>query len=201
MRLINESAYDTQAIRKVINIAMRKTYGLSPNIPNRVKDMHVLVKHSRTASPRGTFDRSIPLRLIVRPPRLNGSEFIPLLRQQHGGAQKEEHLDDAPGRVLGALCYQMFCRIMRQPMPWHEALFRVAEFKVPVFLPLRITKSESVEKPVRDIVAERHARVLLLEKGWQRKLKLAQTKIKNLRIKRRYYEKKMATRTSNEEEH
>lgn len=52
---------------------------------------------------------------------------------------------------------------------------------------------EIPSKPVRPVVkidprASRYARVLELEKSWTRKLKLAQTKLRKLRDRRKYYE-------------
>jgi len=57
-------------------------------------------------------------------------------------------------------------------------------------LPLKQPKPK-VPKTKEEKQRARYERVLELEKEWLRKFKLAQTKIKKLRVKKRYYEKEL----------
>jgi hypothetical protein len=50
-------------------------------------------------------------------------------------------------------------------------------------------KPQRAAKPPRDLKAERHTKALAVQKKWQRKLKLAQTKLKAANAKVRYYER------------
>jgi hypothetical protein len=61
---------------------------------------------------------------------------------------------------------------------------------LPAYIPLKILKP----KLQRDRVQERHDRVIELEKVWLRKQKLAATKVRQYRQRRRYYEKQLAAR-------
>lgn len=56
------------------------------------------------------------------------------------------------------------------------------------YVPLREPKVS--EKPKKDIPVERYKRVVDLQAKWERKLKLATTKLKKIRTRRRQYEKR-----------
>jgi len=181
MRLINESPYDSRALRQIATAARRYIlkYGRQGFTPfhwwkNLTIRVLVAGAHEPDLSPGQT------LGAIVRVPKLTGNEWHQLARQQ---------VDDAFTPL------EFFRRIVNEvwsaPMDADAGVFldRLHK-KIGVVVPLKVQRT----KPQPDRLAERFRRVIELEAHWLRRQKLAATKVKSYRVKRRYYEKRLAAR-------
>lgn len=75
---------------------------------------------------------------------------------------------------------------------WHEeAVMNVWREQKQTLLAEWMQAPERISRPIVPVPQRRHAEAIKSLARWQRKLKLAQTKIRKLKIKVRYYEKKM----------
>jgi hypothetical protein len=116
--------------------------------------------------------------IVIRVPKLTGDEWHQILRDEPNGTALTT-------KKLAGLA-------MEELMDGNQAVGKFipdARYlrKLPVVVPLRIVKPPT---PPRDPVRARYERVLELERNWVRKVKHAQTRLKTVRKRRRYYEKK-----------
>ena len=203
MKLTNTSAYHTATLRRIFTVTVKALCAAYHT--SRVFDVRVLAEEGRKHL-HWSWDTkqrpAIPAFLRLTLPKLTGAEFIPLLRQQHGGEDTTKNVDHAALRSTDvAMIVQQIASSFYGWRPvgsWNrqpELSVRAAlvKAKVPQYIPLRIRTPPKEEGP-RDIVSERYERVLELETKWKTKQKLAQTKLKTLRLKRRHYEKTLAKR-------
>jgi len=181
MHLINQSPYDSRALRQIVTAARRYIlkYGRQGFIPfhwwkNLI--LRVLVAGAREPD----LEPGQAMGAIVRVPKLTGNEWHQIARQQ---------VDD------GFTPLEFFRRVVNEvwgaPMdadagPYLDRLQK----KLGVVIPLKVAKP----KPPPDQLTVRFRRVVELEARWLRKQKLAATKVKAYRVKRRYYEKRLAAR-------
>lgn len=192
MNLRNTSPYHTATLRKIFLTTLRAVQASSSEV-DRKWDPIVEVREGRTRLRWVWVEGAKVPTLLIHVPKLSGDEFISLLRQKHSPG---EHPN-----VHGALTSDEIAKIAQHvsqvafrmnigtnlEVPIRLALRRA---KVPQYVPLRVRKPPKPEEP-RNIVNDRYRRVLELESKWKTKLKLAQTKLKKLRLKRRHYEKKL----------
>jgi hypothetical protein len=210
MNLRNTSPYHTPTLRKLFALTFRAIKVDSNGDPDKGFRPRILVEEGRTRV-RWEWDENAKVpTLHVKLPKLTGDEFIALFRQQHGGAVQRysNPADPKFGQTIqthGALTSERVALEAQQAL---YALLNIApkaisgvpdisvrvalkKAKVPEFVPLRVRKPVREKEP-RNIVDERYQRVLELEAKWMKKIKLAQTKLKKLRVKRRHYEKKFS---------
>ena len=193
MHLKNQSHYDTMTMRRIVVWERRWLYR---NYGDRVGSRHPpLVIHVLPAGAR------IPVHqkageVVLRTTKLTGMEWISLTKQIHGAPRDE--LWRIPGRAMlsaefALAAFDLLCSWYGLNVRGRVLPELPSEF--PVLVPLRVVRPPT---PQRDVVRERYLRVLGLEKVWQRRSKLAQTKLKKLRARRRYYEKQLASRKETE---
>lgn|GEM_PF-6743293 len=190
MRIIeNSTAYDTRAVRRVLQAiyrTFRRREGHSVGWPN----MRVRLLEGRTQRIR--IDAWKDLLKIYLPP-LQGTEFIGLLRQQHGGDMEHDHGGVSALRLALQVQGALFGLVSGARRSWHDK--QILDGKrtlrgIPELLPLKIIKPELP----RDKLREKLTRTLELKKSWQRKAKLAGTKLKKLTSLQKRYEKQLARR-------
>lgn len=186
MRIKNESPYDTRVLRRIVCWTYRwlaSNYGVGHWW--KLLTFYVLpagVREPQMHAPS----------LLMRSAKLRGTEWIALTRQYHGAPADE--LLRIPGRGVSSdevatYAFQLMMALYGQSVRGRFLPQLPKTF--PTLVPLRTARPAA---PKRDVVRERHARVLELERTWTRKIKLAQTKLKKLRQRRRYYEKQLARR-------
>lgn len=204
MKVRNTSPYDTRVIRRVL-VAVKRAWihnatRFGEDHADLFKALVVECVPGRTnrvtaqwAANTQQTNRLAHI-LTLRLPKLTGDEFVPLWRQHHGGEQGiKAGLNTTELALLLQQCYYGIAGKDRKKWMKERLVGGPDTVKgLPQFVPLKIIQPK--EGAPRDIVAERHARVLELEQKWQRKLKLAQTKLKKLRAKRKHYEKKLKAR-------
>lgn len=164
-RIINQSPYETKALRAVAT-AIGRT---KQHLLNRTGGITLRVLMAGARAPALK-----PSERIVRVPKLTGNEWIAAAR--------------AVENNLGVLTNVSFANVVCDAMRW----FRIDWAVRPTPIPLVVREAKEPVK--RDVIRQRYERVLKLEKSWARKLKLAQTKIKKLRAKAKYYQKRLAAR-------
>lgn len=207
MHLINTSAYHTATLRRIFTTTIRALNAEYTVVPARTRkfDARICVEEGRTRLHWEWEEGARAATLHLRLPKLTGAEFIPLLRQQHGGAAttsnvahttlESEQVAFIAQQVANSFFGWRHHDPLRLNLSVRSALVRA---KIPQYVPLRVRKPPKEEEP-RDIVAERYKRVLELETRWKTKRKLAETKLKKLRLKRRHYEKQLAKRSTTKE--
>ena len=171
MKIINTSPYDTRALRSIICSVY--SYVRKRSQPKGASWKNLLtVVHVGARKPPGFqvgFDR--------------GSIYVAGLR----GTEWHEQLRGiTTGNALTAERFAQGVLVMlkKTPADFHSRMLKKG---TPVHVPLKALKKP---KPPRNILQERYQRVLRLERAWQRKYKLAGTKLKKLKLVRRRYEKK-----------
>jgi len=180
VKLINQSPYDTWVLRGAVQAAMRTNYdGHRPSHPPhwwKTLKVYVITAGARTP----VTGRTAPQfgAIVIRVPKLTGDEWHQILRDEPNGTALTT-------KKLAGLA-------MEELMDGNQAVGKFipdARYlrKLPVVVPLRIVKPPT---PPRDPVRARYERVLELERNWVRKVKHAQTRLKTVRKRRRYYEKK-----------
>lgn len=208
MNLRNASQYDSRALRTVIlathHAVMREKTNSSPGWWD---DLLIDIQTGRKNCAWEWDVASLAdgskkhRRLILVLPKLTGTEFIPLLRQQHGGRSTANVQHEALRAESVALLIQKAIGVhygWKRPKGQANMLkigVRAAFVRkhIPEFVPVRILRE--VEPEERDIVAERYERLLELEKVWASKAKRAQTRLRTLRTKRKAYERRMQQRS------
>lgn len=195
MNFRNESPYHTATLRRITVATFR---GLLKPLPAQVRVVEGRV-NLRIVYENGG--------LGIFLPKLTGAEFVVLLRQQHGGAPARYNpaipaarSDLAKAGIHTATFAQALQRTVAahdyKDLNWYGTMLHpeiereLKKAKVPIYVPLRVIKPKKGPVP-RDIVQERYKRVCELEARWQRKLKLAQTKLKKIRSKKKHYHKKL----------
>lgn len=208
MELKNTSQYDTVTLRRIITatydgvLEWRRTTALTnrDTVTQWWEGLTVTAVRGRGSTlKRGKTLAGGNKEIELRLPRLKGDEFIVHLRERHGGGTSKRPYSALKAEAV-ALIFQ---QTMYQFFGWKRKRGFGAELVagvrlqlqragVPAFVPLRIRRARTTaEKEPRNIVQERYAKVCELEAKWQRKAKLAQTKLKKLRSKRKHYEKKL----------
>jgi hypothetical protein len=178
MKLRNRSAYDTKALRRVVTMVHRDL----ARAEGRLKSwrwLTVVVETSRPGKRRGndyhfTSGRATRNWIMLRPPaphRSGGATFTRTF------AYTVRH------ELLHAYGYDHGQFVDREPDNIEQIIAAVGER-----LPLKVVQT----KPQPPVAERRYALVLEAEARWTRKLKLAQTKLRRLRTRRRYYEKRAA---------
>lgn len=192
MRIVaNESSYDTRTVRRIITAVYRavaKTEGPAP----WWKTLRVYVKTNRTAWKKRPRYFSSEKILVLRLPKMRGTEWISLVRQQCGAPAEE--LERTSGRAVSSR--KIALTILGWFLHWHPARGSASQWRrgwrgglilpalLPTLVPLKIEKKLATTG-AGGLVAERYARVLEHERRWMRKLKLAQTKLRGARGRRR----------------
>lgn len=141
--------------------------------------------------------------VYVKLPPLTGTEFVAIMREQHGGVAGTHAsltVDD-----VALIAQQIFYTIngwsrkqgRKNTLTIHTRA-EVAMLEDRKFVPMRILKPK-VER-TRDQLQEKYDRAIELERKWTTKLKLAQTKLKKARERKKRYAKRLAERESAQEE-
>lgn len=172
MRLINRSPYDTRTLRQVLVRCLRyvKRQQIVEFGRSWTRDVLVLTVGARIPKNTTAFG-------ILRVPKLTGNEWHLIARGQIEGAFTTADFAEQALHVV----WQTTATV---------AFLTTYLKDLPKIVPLKISKA-SVS---RDVVQERYRRTLELERDWMRKQKLAGTKVKYYRTKRKYYEKRLAAR-------
>lgn len=202
MRLQNSSQYDTVALRRIFAATWRGVYavkGLKGTATQTWKLLAIQVRKGQR-NVRYTWSPQDQHTLGFALPRLTGTEFIPLMRQQHGG-------DQSKSAQHGGLEAERIALAMQQAIydMWSWKRQRGAKLvllisvragllraNIPVYVPIRVLK-QRVEIP-QDKLKEKYDQLGALEKKWTTKSKLAQTKLKKIRERRKRYAKQLAAR-------
>lgn len=174
MKLINRTPYDTRALRRIITAVHRilaKTEGRLATW----RYLRITVETRRARWNEGAVSGWASYsgtRMMLR---------LPHPRRHHVGAHRvawlaEHELHHAYGRRHGHFSEEL-------PEWWRQHVGSDP-------LPLKPTKT----RPPRDLVAERRQKAERLLRQWERRLKLAQTKVRHYRKKVRYYERSTAAR-------
>lgn len=175
MHLINQSPYNTRVLRRAAVAAYRSLGWKDP--PPWWKRLRIYVVPAGAHLPELQFGPSLG-QIYVRVPKLTGNEWHQTLRD----------VADANTLTTEKFAVQIKSQISRANVSW--AVDAKWLKHLPIVVPLKQMKSA----PVRDLLGERYVRTVELERAWLRKQKLAGTKVKLYRVKRRYYEKRLAAR-------
>jgi hypothetical protein len=181
MKLINRSPYNTRVLRAAVTAAMRTNYdGLAPLWWQKLRVYVVLVgTRAPVSGSPGSPGRLGPQfgTVCIRVPKLTGDEWHQIIRDEPNGTALTTE------QVASAAMIELIDGRQRNGVFAPDQKYLR---KLPKVVPLRIV----TPKPKRDAVRERYERVLELERNWMRKVKHAQTRLKTVRKRRRYYEKK-----------
>jgi hypothetical protein len=176
MRLANRTTYDTKALQRLIHTVHRVVAKTEGRLPTW-RSLRVTVETRRSrrynvVSGRASLGGGWMLLRLGNPRGWTGPA------RAHDVAWLIEHeLYHSYGRRHGRFREE-------SPEWWAQHVGRD---------PLPLAPAPS--RPRRDLVAERKARAEQLLARWQRKLKLAQTKVKQYRQRVRYYARTAATRS------
>lgn len=165
MKIINASPYDTRALRSII-CSVHRYIRRHTHIVVGWRELIVYVGARRPPDFQVGFDRG-----YIHVPNLQGTEWHERLRGITNGA------------ALTSAKFAWLAGALFGVRGWDDRMLKKG---TPEFVPLKVVKP----KAPRNLLQERYQRVLQLEKAWQRKYKLAATKLKKLRLVRRRYEKK-----------
>ena len=195
MRIIaNESSYDTRAVRRVLQAVARVFVAHEDPIYWDKVCVQLLKARTQHIRVRAWMDlRMEVFRMDVYLPPLLGTEFIGLARQQHGGPMDVDHGGLYAKKLALTVQSAMYALHTKKRRSWHSKVLmdeRRMMRGIPTLVPLRIIKPSQP----RDKLREKLVRTLELKKGWQRKAKLAGTKLKKLSSLQRRYEKQLAQR-------
>lgn len=212
--LINDSPYRTSTLKRIITttvaaIIARRGRFISSCCPYSTRtpfhsvwwstcEVHIK-SGRRTKGWHWKFHT--PYLLIVTIPGLTGSEFVHHARATHSNT--------ADAKLHPAFESETLALIIQQAVYSHHKWKRGRGLRhelaypllttIPQYPPVKIRRP-TTGKPKEDIVTVRAARVEELLVKWERKLKLAQTKLKKLRIRRKHYAKKLAQRSTTPQE-
>ena len=190
MRIVaNQSAYDARAVRRVLQAVVRQ-FGRTEWPVLFWRPMRVQLLEWRGA---GVKVEMVPSETKLYLPALRGAEFIGLARQQHGGQSGVDHGGLTATAIALALQPALFAQFGMLPPAWCSNVVMGGSRtlrRTPERIPLRIIKP----KAPRDKLRERYARTVELEKAWQRKAKLAATKLKKVRQFKARYAKQLLQR-------
>lgn len=193
MRIVaNESPYDTRAVRRVLQ-AVARAYLRREGKLDYWPSLRVQLLERRVQRIRVEGVSSL---IKIYLPPLQGTEFVGLARQQHGGAVTLDENHAGLSSLRLALQVQSMLYSLRggRRRQWHGQTLLGGERGtlrgIPPLIPLRVIKSAVPRDKLRDKLA----RTMVLQKGWQRKSKLAATKLKKLSGLQKRYEKQLAQR-------
>lgn len=213
MKLKNNSQYSTRILRRILEITwegIERAKMMSPRITGAPSHLTVEFTRSQKLTRLAEVKRStdgkpsIYVRILLQP--LSGSEFIPLMRQLHGGQQRGEHEGLRSADV--ALCVEW---AVRQVHGWvavkrgvkkrlhPDVRTALQKAKIPEFVPIRVLRPK-VEPAQVDRLQQKYDRACELERKWTTRLKLAQTKLKKARERKKRYAKRLAERQPAQEE-
>lgn len=197
MRIVNLTPWDTKVLRKIVLAAYGCIVGRS-NVRHGEqwwwsRGVFVFLPHRGSGKiPPGKHPRGTEKDWIFRLPNPHGLSWVARTREQYNQTLSAEEILQIPHRPPS--CVEVGEQVFTRLVTWHG--YRNSDSEVfepqtlrgcPVLLPLQKPKPE---KPKKDPVRDRYNRVLALERKWKAKAKLAETKLKKLREKRRYYERK-----------
>lgn len=200
MKLTNTSEYHTATLRRIFVVTVRT---LRERKTIRAFDARVVIEVGRKNLRFEWQDQGVRFpTMTIMVPKLTGDEFLPLLRQQYGGSVAAANVPTAGLKSVDVAAIAQRAATLFFKWPTQDQLdiaVRAAliKAKIPPYVPLRVRKPQKEKEP-KGLVEKRYERVLELEMRWNRKLKLAQTKLKKLRTKRKHYEKKLANRNQEE---
>lgn len=204
MKINNASQYDTKALKRILLLTWDTLFeSLSKTQQPGARDNTVINIRKGQKHCRWKMDRSVPNIVTLTVPALNGSEFVTLLRQAHGGEQHDGGTGLAARHV--ALMMQQAMYYMwgwNRPNGKKNTLVRAVEEKLvrelPPYVAIRVIKPKA-EKPRPDRSQVKLQKAVEMERKWTTKLKLATTKVKRARKLVRYYTKEIAKRASTQE--
>lgn len=175
MRLINLTDYDTLVLRRIASAVERYQHG-SMQRPGW-KWLRIFITYAGARAPASWRSPDV----LIRLPKLKGDEWVHLQRQKAG-------IESDPRPGFGPPLTSWVALYVTQQMGynWSDSFTFNPRDRVPRLLPLKAIKPP---RPKVDPRRQRYERVLILEKGWIRKLKLAQTKLRKLAKVKRYYER------------
>lgn len=198
MKIRNASQYDTRILGTIFRLVWRELWAQKLGFHDKLPTAPLIDIQTGRKYWRWKYNGKEAYAIFVSLPQLTGDEFIALMRQQHGGPKTSTAVGLRSEDV--ALCAQ---QAFYASNGWQRRRggkntlnvhVRLALKAMPEFVPLRVRKLR--EEPTRDVVSERAARVSALLEKWQRKLKLAQTKIKKLRARQKHYQRKLSQRSA-----
>lgn len=175
MKLINDSPYDTRVLRSIAVAVyrwLRKIEG------RKAPGWETMALHVGTRAEKAGSEWLG----YIQVPKLTGDEWHQAARGVTDGAAYTSE------RFARRVCWWLMRAYGSRV--FSEVIDPKVLRRLPQFVPLKVVKP----KPARDQVQERYERTLELERSWVRKCKLAQTKLKKVRLKRRRYEKVLAQR-------
>ena len=183
MRLINRSPYETRHLRRVVVAVGHAAFDGEPIWWKQLKVYVVLSGARVTKFNLGPRSGSV----YIRVQKLTGDEWHQIAR------------NTTEGRSLTTAKLAALVRAQLEQGPGLGGSWVVDPkhlSRLPLVVRLRTVKPKKEQSPPlpRDLLQERYARVLELEASWVRKQKLAGTKVKGYRKRRRYYEKRLAAR-------
>jgi len=191
----NKSAYDARRINAVIRAVWTGVPAVAAIPVGWFDQLRVRLDETRGKRLKSEAD-SKARKLTIFLPALRGMEFVGLLRAEHGDDTSDvDHGGVKTHDLALEVQIALFDMLGANRPPWaNNVLSGAAEKKVrriPPHIPLRIIKPQKNPTP-RDRLLKRLARIAVLEKGWQRKAKMAATKLKKLRGLRARCEKRLA---------
>lgn len=175
MKLVNRTSYDTRVLRRIITTVHRVMAKNEGRLP-AWRHLRITVETRRARQYEGRVSGWASYgggRMMLR---------LPHPRRHHVGAHRvawlvEHELYHSYGRKHGSF--------REEPEEWW------AQHVGTDPLPLKARKAH----PARDLVAERRAHAQRLLRQWERRAKLAQTKVRQYRKKVRYYDRAAARRS------
>lgn len=181
MRIRNITPWDTKTLRRLARGAGRATSFSDVDVLFALEGAHTT-----------KYKKGVRKIAIVRLPQLKGDEWIGLVRQQYGTPHNRSD-GLTCGAVAGAARVALDAlRNDRQTVGYEIAADNIYLAKWLSWEDARALVPLEPPKPLpqpRDHARERYRRAVELQRTWQRKAKLAATKLKKLRVRIRYYEK------------
>lgn len=99
-----------------------------------------------------------------------------------------------PTRMWADLFWRMACGHGHQGFTVQKRLCDVYSYALRKRWPYALAAKTRAKKPQKTVIERRHDRTLELIKEWERKHKLAGTKLRQLKAKRTYYERELRKR-------
>lgn len=198
MKVKNSSQYDTRVLKRIFEATWHGLWASKMKTPPETPLVIEVEKGQRNQRTwKWRWNPNERYVVEVKLPPLTGAEFIAIAREQHGGnVGRHEALKAADV----ALCAQ---QAFYSTQGWHRrrgmknsvlpaVLIAIERAELPTYIPIRVAR-ERQEKQ-RDKLQEKYDRLVELEKKWQTRLKLSQTKLKKIRDRKKRYAKKLTER-------
>lgn len=177
MKVENKTLYRTDHIRAIIYETLRRIPLGVPADWMRLLRVEVTYNRHKEGSSSGlTWLNKPSMRLMLPRAQVDKVDFAHTIAHEIAHTRGFTHND-----MRGVAWYNRVGR-------WRE-LYAFAEE-----MPLGQKEEKGVRCPAVGLQERRYRRVLEQETTWARKLKLAQTKVKKLKAKRRYYERALAAK-------